>query len=238
MYLITLPDIAIGFIPVLLTLGIIFYWSESIKPALIAILRMLVQLLLIGYALNYIFYADNQWFILLILLFMLCAASWIALNALPVARGALFGYSFAAIFIGGVSNLLLISQGVLHFDPWYEPRVIIPIAGMIFSNSMNTVSLAGERLFSELAHHQEYHRARNIAFQTSLIPITNSLLAVGLVSLPGMMTGQILAGTSPLVASRYQIMVMCMIFSSSGISAAMFLWLLKHQISKITVKTH
>jgi putative ABC transport system permease protein len=91
---------------------------------------------------------------------------------------------------------------------------------------MNSVSLAGERLFSELEHHQDYSRARNTAFQAALIPITNSLLAVGLVSLPGMMTGQILAGTSPLIAARYQIMVMCMIFSSAGISTALFLWLI------------
>jgi putative ABC transport system permease protein len=63
-----------------------------------------------------------------------------------------------------------------------------------------------------------------------MIPLTNSLLAVGLVSLPGMMTGQILAGTSPLIAARYQIIVMCMVFSSAGISAALFLWLIRsHQ---------
>ena len=131
-----------------------------------------------------------------------------------------------AIAVGGLFNLDLITQGVLHVDPWYQPAVMIPLAGMIFSNSMNSVSLAGERLFSELEHHQDYARARNTAFQAAMIPITNSLLAVGLVSLPGMMTGQILAGTSPLIAARYQIMVMCMIFSSAGISTAIFLWLI------------
>jgi putative ABC transport system permease protein len=97
---------------------------------------------------------------------------------------------------------------------------------MIFSNAMNSVSLAGERLYSELGHHEDYARARNAAFQAAMIPLTNSLLAVGLVSLPGMMTGQILAGTSPLIAARYQIIVMCMVFSSGGISAALFLWLI------------
>ena len=98
---------------------------------------------------------------------------------------------------------------------------------------MNCVSLAGERLFSELEHHGNYAHARNTAFQAALIPITNSLLAVGLVSLPGMMTGQILAGTSPLIAARYQIMVMCMIFSSAGISTALFLWLIRAQGQRI-----
>jgi len=78
-----------------------------------------------------------------------------------------------------------------------------------------------------------YKKARSIALQASLIPITNSLLAVGLVSLPGMMTGQILSGISPLIAARYQIMVMCMIFGSAGISAAMFLTLIKNNLEEL-----
>ena len=225
MYAITLVDIAVAFIPVLFTLVIIFFWSSSLKNAAIAILRMLIQLLLIGYALEFIFNAHNQWIIIAVLSFMLLAASWISLGALPVARSSLFAHSLVAISGGGIFNLVLITQGVLHVDPWYQPSVTIPLAGMIFSNSMNSVALAGERLYSELEFHQDYTRARNTAFQAALIPIVNSLLAVGLVSLPGMMTGQILAGASPLIAARYQIIVMCMIFSSAGISTALFLWL-------------
>ena len=227
MYQITLLDIALGFIPVLITLIIIWQWSHSPKSALIAMLRMLIQLLLIGYVLNFIFNANSQWIILLVLMFMLVAASWISLNTLPVDPKPLFIYSFVAIFCGGGLTLVFISQWVLHANPWYQPQVMIPIAGMIFSNAMNAISLAGERLYSELGHDVDYHRARNIAFKAAMIPVTNALLAVGLVSLPGMMTGQILAGTSPLIASRYQIIVMCMIFSSAGISTAVFLTLLK-----------
>ena len=227
MYAITLVDIGVAFIPVLVTLIIIFYWSNNIKSASIAVLRMLIQLLLIGYALDFIFNANNQWIIIAALCFMLIAASWIALGALPVKRSTLLGSSLGAIAVGGIFNLVLITQGVLHADPWYQPAVMIPLAGMIFSNSMNSVSLAGERLYSELEHHSDYPRARNTAFQAAMIPLTNSLLAVGLVSLPGMMTGQILAGTSPLIAARYQIIVMCMVFSSAGISAALFLWLIR-----------
>jgi len=229
MYQITLLDIALGFIPVLITLIIIWQWSHSPKSALIAMLRMLIQLLLIGYVLNFIFNANSQWIILFVLMFMLVAASWISLNTMPVDPKSLFIYSFVAIFCGGGLTLVFISQWVLHADPWYQPQVMIPIAGMIFSNAMNAISLAGERLYSELGHDSDYHRARNIAFQAAMIPVTNALLAVGLVSLPGMMTGQILAGTSPLVASRYQIIVMCMVFSSAGISTAVFLTLLKRR---------
>ena len=233
MYQITPLDLAVGFIPVLVTLVIIFYWSHNFKASLISIFRMLIQLLLIGYVLNYIFYSDSQWVILLVLIFMLVMASWISLNALPVAKKPLLIYSIAAILCGGGLNLAFVSQGVLHADPWYQPQVMIPVAGMIFSNSMNAISLAGERLFSEFGHQKDYHSARNTAFQAAMIPVINSLLAVGLVSLPGMMTGQILAGTEPLIAARYQIIVMCMIFSSAGISAAMFLYLIRNDVVKM-----
>ena len=229
MYEITLIDLSIGFVPVLVTLVIIFYWAENLKSAILAVIRMLLQLMAIGYALNFIFNADSQWIILLVLTFMLVAASWISLNTLPMKTMLIFKYSLFAIFGGGVSILIWVTQGVLHIDPWYQPAVIIPLAGMIFSNAMNSISLAGERLFSELQHHADYQRARSIAFQAAMIPVINSLLAVGLVSLPGMMTGQILAGVSPLIAARYQIIVMCMIFSSAGIATALFLWLLKKQ---------
>ncbi len=230
MYAITLVDIAVAFIPVAVTLVIILFWSSNLRHASIAILRMLLQLLLIGYALEFIFSADSHWIILAVLSFMLAAAGWIALAPLPVKNSELLILSLLAIAVGGIFNLALITQAVLHADPWYAPAIMIPIAGMVFSNAMNSVSLAGERLYSELGHHGDYSRARNAAFQAAMIPITNSLLAVGLVSLPGMMTGQILAGASPLVAARYQIIVMCMIFSSAGISAAVFLWLLRNRL--------
>jgi len=98
---------------------------------------------------------------------------------------------------------------------------------------MNSISLAGERVTAELSRDVSYNEARSIALQASLIPITNSLLAVGLVSLPGMMTGQILSGVSPLIAARYQIMVMCMTFGSAGLSAAIFLALIKTDLDKL-----
>ena len=90
---------------------------------------------------------------------------------------------------------------------------------------MNAVSLAAERLQSEFDRGSPYEDARRTALQAALIPIINSLFAVGLVSLPGMMTGQILSGISPLVAAKYQIVVMTMLFGASGISAALYLML-------------
>ena len=95
---------------------------------------------------------------------------------------------------------------------------------MIFANAMNSVSIAAERFSSELSAGLDRVEARRKAFEAALIPLVNSLLAVGLVALPGMMTGQVLAGISPLIAARYQILVMCMLFGSSGIAAACYLY--------------
>ena len=234
MHSITLTDLLVGFVPVVITLIILLQWSISIRSAIIAILRMLLQLILIGYALNFIFGTQSSLLIIAILCLMLIAASWISMSALKIPQKQLYFYSLIAITVGGVFTLVITTQGVLHLDPWYNPQVMIPIAGMIFSNSMTTISLAAERFFSEYKHQPDYRHCRNIAFQASLIPITNALLAVGLVSLPGMMTGQILSGVSPLIAVRYQIMVMLMIFGSAGISAALFLLLIKNQLKTKT----
>lgn len=128
---------------------------------------------------------------------------------------------------GGGLTLWVIIQAVLELHPWYQPRYVIPLAGMIFSSSMNSISLAADRFQAEKLNQSSYAEARNRAVTTAMIPTINGLLAVGLVSLPGMMTGQILSGVSPFVAARYQIMVMAMIFSAAGLSAALFLTLLK-----------
>ena len=102
---------------------------------------------------------------------------------------------------------------------------------MIFASSMNTVSLAAERFQAEIGRDIDYARARRTAFGAALIPLVNTLFAVGLVSLPGMMTGQILSGIDPLVAARYQVMVMCMIFGSAGLSASCYLVLIKRELA-------
>jgi len=203
------------------------------KNALYAISRMLVQLLLVGYFLSYIFDSDSGLVIAVVLSVMILAASWISLRTVDSKRKSLFVLALISLIIGGGFTLLLISQGVLRITPWYSPRYLIPIASMIFSNALNSISLAAERFDTEIKLGKSYVAARNISLKTSLIPITNSLFAVGLVSLPGMMTGQILSGISPLIAARYQIMVMCMIFGASGISSAIFLTLLKARVPEL-----
>ena len=228
--IIPFANLALAFIPVFVVAGILYKWTTDGTHTLYAVFRMLVQLLLIGYFLIFIFESDSAWVVMGVLVVMLCASSWIALRTIKSRRLELYKKAFYSITLGGGITLLLITQGVLDLSPWYWPRYLIPLAGMIFANAMNSVSLAAERLTAEMGRDVQYAEARSIAFRASLIPIINSLLAVGLVSLPGMMTGQILSGISPLIAVRYQIMVMCMVFAASGISAALFLKLLEPQI--------
>ncbi|RDE22763.1 ABC transporter permease [Motiliproteus coralliicola] len=228
---IELEQLAIAFIPALLVVVLMWRWQLNYRKALYGMARMLTQLLLIGYVLIYIFQADSSPIVMAVLAVMLIASSWIALGSIETRRSSMLGASFTAVLLGAGSMLLLISQGVLQLDPWYEPRYLIPLAGMLFAHAMNNVSLAAERYFAELANGNSNEDAARIAFQAALIPVVNSLFAVGLVSLPGMMTGQILSGVSPFIAARYQIMVMCMLFGSSGLTTAMFLYLIRRRQS-------
>jgi len=226
----SLTQLSLAFIPVAITLVILWRWAFAVGHAFYALGRMLAQLLLIGYVLAWIFGAGNGLLITGVLMIMLLASSWIALNTVPARRRRLLAASLGAIVIGGGFTLALITQAVLRLEPWYMPRYMIPLAGMVFANAMTAVSLAAERLYAELDHGLDWAGARHAAYQAAMIPVINALFAVGLVSLPGMMTGQILSGVSPLIAARYQIMVMCMIFASAGISTALFLALCKKHV--------
>lgn len=224
---ISLSGLVWAFVPTVAVLAILHRWALDAWAALYAVARMLIQLLLIGYILTYIFAAEHGGVIVLVLAVMLGAASWIALRPLKKKQPHLYRNALAAIMGGGIFTLALVTQVVLDIEPWFLPRYMIPLAGMIFASCMNTVSLAAERFEAECDRASLDTEARNTALQSSLIPVTNSLFAVGLVSLPGMMTGQILSGVSPLVAAKYQIMVMGMIFGASGLSAALYLMLAK-----------
>jgi putative ABC transport system permease protein len=227
----SLYQLSLAFIPVAIAVAVLVKWSMGLGNTLYALSRMLVQLMLIGYVLAWIFGADNGWLITLVLVIMLVASAWIALRTVPEHRWQLLGASLAGITLGGGFTLAVITQVVLQLEPWYLPRYMVPLAGMVFANAMTAVSLAGERLYAELEHGDSWEQARVVAYQAAMIPVLNSLFAVGLVSLPGMMTGQILSGVSPLIAARYQIVVMCMIFASAGISTAIFLSLIRGRLA-------
>ena len=225
--IIPLVNLLLGFLPVILLITVMKFWGLNALQSVYANFRMLIQLLLIGYVLTYIFETDQPIIVLLVVLFMILMSSWIALRPLQERRIKAFMIVVVSLGLSGLAVLLLISQLIVELPRWYEPSFIVPIAGMIFANSMNTVSLAGERFSIERQRDKNYHEARKIALETAMIPQINALLAVGLVSLPGMMTGQILSGIEPLTAARYQIMVMCMIFSTAGLSAVTYMILKK-----------
>ncbi|GIT99988.1 iron export ABC transporter permease subunit FetB [Sulfurovum sp. TSL6] len=226
-YNISLLNLLWVMVPVAIVIVIYIRWTQDKMTLFYALFRMLIQLILIGYVLTYIFNVDSPYLVLLILSVMLIAASIIAMRPVEKRLNAFYLYAFIAIFIGSVFTLLMVVFGVLSLEPWYEPRYLIPLAGMIFANAMNAVSIAAERLESEIDSGNTYINARVISYKAALIPRINILFAVGLVSLPGMMTGQILSGVDPLIAVRYQIMVMLMILGSAGISVAIYLMFLK-----------
>ena len=220
------------FIPILAVYIIYVKWSNDKFTIPYALSRMFLQLILIGYVLTFIFNTKEFIYIIGVLSVMLVVASIIAMRPVAKKDKRLYIASFISIFIGGMITLCFVVGGILDISLWYDPRYIIPLAGMIFANSMNSVSISAERFEVEYERENIYEKARNTAYKASMIPNINSLFAVGLVSIPGMMTGQILSGVSPFVAVKYQIMVMCMIIASSGISTAIYLKLIEKYNTK------
>lgn len=220
-----------AFAPSLVLLAIMRRWSLDAWSALYANGRMLVQLLAVGYVLTYVFETDEPGVVVAVVAMMIAVSSWIALRPIRQERVRHYYRVLVAISVSGLIMLGIVSQIVLDLTRWFEPHVVVPLAGMIFANAMNTVSLCAERFESERGGGADLREARRTALDAALIPQINGLLAVGVVSLPGMMTGQILSGVDPMVAVRYQIMVMCMLFASAGISAGCFLWFLKSRLS-------
>lgn len=210
----------------LLPIAIVWYfykkWTGDTTEILKATFRMTLQLILIGYTLVYIFNEDSYYLGIFIVLFMMVAASFISLRNIENKNFTEFKTIFIAIAVAGSFNLYLVLEFVIDLTPLYEPRYVIPLAGMIYANAMNAVALSGERFEKEIQRNS-YLDARKITLHAALIPQINAFFAVGLVSLPGMMTGQILSGVDPIIAVRYQIVVMAMVMGSAGMSVVIYL---------------
>jgi len=224
MQLISISSLLFMFIPIIIVGFVYFLWTKNFKEIGLATFRMILQLLIIGYFLSYIFQNQNPLMGLGILIFMISISSFIALRNIKDKKFSIYSKIFISIAVGGSFNLALVLFFVLDLEPFYQPRFIIPLAGMIYANSMNAISLCAERFENEIKT-RDYTGARAVSFRASLIPQVNAFLAVGLVSLPGMMTGQILSGVSPIIAVRYQIVVMAMVLGSAGTSVMIYLYL-------------
>lgn len=219
---IALSRLLFAFLPPLAVIALMARWRIGAGVALYAFARMLVQLTAVGYLLVFLFRGDHPFWVLAALAVMLAAAAAIALRHVAGGGAAAYGRLLAALAFGSTVSLLVLLV-VLRPSPWYRADVLVPLAGMLFANAMNTVSLAAERFAAERGAGVAPREARRRALRAALIPIGNTLFAVGLVSLPGIMTGQILAGVSPLVAVRYQVLVLCLMFGASGLAAAAYL---------------
>ena len=223
MHTIPLQNLLFMLLPVAIVGYFYYKWLGDAKEIAYATLRMTSQLLLIGYVLEFLFKDDSPLIGVAIVFFMIAVSSLIALRSCRQKSLQKYTHIFSAIAIGGSFNLLIVLIAVLDLKSLYTPMIMIPLAGMIYANAMNAVAIAVERFDYEIQLN-DYAQSRFLAFKAAMIPQVNTLLAVGLVSLPGMMTGQILSGISPLIAARYQIVVMAMVLGSTGISTILFLY--------------
>jgi putative ABC transport system permease protein len=231
---ISLVNLLVAFAPSVVLLVVMHRWSLKATTALWANVRMLVQLLAVGYVLTYVFETDRPTVIAAVVVVMMGVSAWIALRPLEASGWRVYRLSLFSIGASGLTMLAIVTQLVLDLPRWFEPSFVVPLSGMIFANAMNTVSLAAERFEAECRRGVAPAEARHTALDASLIPQINGLLAVGVVSLPGMMTGQILSGVEPMIAVRYQIMVMCMVFGSGGIGAVLYLTLRSRDLPSAT----
>lgn len=220
---IPLGRLALSLLPILFVGWISFRWGGQIGTLSVATGRMVAQLFLIGYVLSFLFGVRSPWMALGIAVFMIVISSWIAIRTVKEQRWASYRDALLAIGIGGGLVYVLIIFGVIAADPWYEPKYAISLSGMIFANAMTAVTLSAERYDAERKGGNSREHARNTAWNAALIPQVNTFLAVGLVALPGIMTGQVIAGADPMEAVRYQIMVMAMVMGSAGMAVAIFL---------------
>ncbi len=197
-------------------------------------LRTVVQLLLVGYVLRWIFDTNVVWLVAVAFIIMLSAASWTASRRTSRPIPGLLGVAGISLAVGAGLTTLAVTAFVVRADPWWQPRYFLPLAGMIVGNAMNAAALAAERLQAEMSARsgeveellalgatprQASDAGLRAAMRAALVPTINAMMTVGLVSLPGMMTGQMVAGAEPTTAARYQIVVMFMLTSACTISA-------------------
>jgi putative ABC transport system permease protein len=239
-------DLSLALGLILIAVGISSWQRLGLaRDLIIGAIRTIVQLLLVGYVLVYIF-ALSRWYITVAaLLLMTVVATFAAVGRQRLTRkkkvgGGLHRITGVAMLLGSGFTLVYISTLVVRVHPWYDPRYMIPIFGMIVGSAMNGASIALERLAAEIearkaeieaylalgaTYQQATRQVVRQALRAALIPTVNSLMVVGIVTLPGMMTGQILAGSSPLTAVRYQIVVVFMQTAAVAITTVVLtLW--------------
>ncbi|MBN1542882.1 iron export ABC transporter permease subunit FetB [candidate division KSB1 bacterium] len=204
------------------------------RQILVAAMRTTVQLLSVGFLLKILFeHVHPLWLLLMALVMLLAAAREVMQRQQRRFRGV-WGFSAGALsmLVSSFSLTLIALVVIIRNDPWYRPQYAIPLLGMMLGNTMNGIALGLDRLTSgawqqrsiienRLMLGQPWNEAiadiRRESMRNGMIPIINAMAIAGLVSLPGMMTGQILAGSPPLEAVKYQILIMFLISSGTGL---------------------
>lgn len=203
------------------------------RPLLIAAARTVIQLALVGLVLETLFAVGTlPWVTLMALVMLLVAGREVmARQKYRLTGGWAFGIGTVAMFISAFSVTVLTLVAIIGPDPWYTPQYAIPLLGMLLGNTMTGVALSLDRLTeaawrqravieSRLMLGQSWQQAigdlRREAMRSGMMPMINAMAAAGIVSLPGMMTGQILAGTAPALAVKYQILIMFTITVGTG----------------------
>lgn len=204
------------------------------KSLLINTVRMLVQLSLIGFVLKFLFVQTSAWWTVLLALVMVLVAGREVAARLTTRLAGWWNYGIgtSTMFFVSVSTTLLAVAFVISPEPWFAPRYVIPLLGMVLGNTLSGISLGLETLFSTMKRERNSIEARialghgrfeaieeplRQSLKTGMMPIINAMAASGIVSLPGMMTGQIMAGADPVEATKYQILIM---FLLSGATAS------------------
>jgi len=206
------------------------------RAVLLAAVRMVVQLVLVGYVLRFVFQAGSPAAVLAIVLAMSAVAAR-EVAARPkqrLARGGNLWVSAAAVGASTVLAVLLALATALRPQPWWDPRYAIPIAGIVLGGALSSGSLALDGVLggaaaaragieAQLALGRPFaHAVRPLvteAIRRGLLPVVNQMTAAGVVTLPGAMTGQILAGVDPVEAVKYQILMLLLISGAGGVAA-------------------
>ncbi len=230
-------DLVLAATLVLLLAGISFALSLGItRDLLIGALRATVQLLLVGLVLKVLFaHASVLWISVMALGMVAVATREVyARQQRPLAGSWGIGVSAGPLFVSSFSLTVLALLIIIGPDPWYLPQYAIPLLGMLLGNAMTAVALGMDRLTTSAVQQRDQIDARlalghpwqqamsglqQDSVRVALVPIINAMAAAGVVSLPGMMTGQILSGTPPMEAVKYQILIMFLIAAATGIAA-------------------
>jgi putative ABC transport system permease protein len=192
--------------------------------------RTILQLLVLGYVLDFIFALDNVWGVLAILAVIITITAIVARNRISPKIPLVLPLVWGAIFISTAVTVLYANFLIIQPDRWYEPRYVIPLAGIVLGNAMNAAAIAGERLVStmnaqsvEIETHlslgatpeQAVSQYRKAAIRAAFLPTINQMTLVGMVAIPGITTGQLLAGIRPIDAVSYEILIIFMVAASN-----------------------